>query len=175
MSPARLNLVPPKIQEEGWCNVAPEFWLEISSSAFGMNNELLYQRLNKAGVETGILFDHRDGGMIYLFCQTNLLTAFWEQTKAQIAANQIEPIQQQIDELHQLFLQSEDNLVTMSRLFRHRAQLQPGWQHEPFPNVSCLEVPLSLVEGAAHGPNIIVHCVGAANGLRLDLSEVPLT
>ncbi|GAM24893.1 hypothetical protein SAMD00019534_080680 [Acytostelium subglobosum LB1] len=148
--------------------------------------------------QSGILFDRR-GGRVCLYCRNDL-----PNLPAQVAAqqantnNQLLQVQQSIQVRQQRLanpagLLPDDIADIQSALQAKQQQLQRlQWQQvyfqglapvgqlvykgiqENYPNVSFIQIPLNLANNAQHGPNIIIHCIGAVNGLRFDLSTIPL-
>ncbi|GAM21735.1 hypothetical protein SAMD00019534_049100, partial [Acytostelium subglobosum LB1] len=148
--------------------------------------------------QSGVLFDRR-GNHVYLYCRNDL-----PNLQAQVEAqqehtnDQLQEIQGFIKERQQRLanpvgLQQRDIADIQSVLQIKEQQLQPllfqqvyfenltpvghivykGVQ-ENYPNVSYIGIPLNLVNDAVHGSNMIIHCVGAVNGLRFNLSTIPL-
>ncbi|EFA82041.1 hypothetical protein PPL_04946 [Heterostelium album PN500] len=203
ISANRYANIPDSIKNDKGFTIQPDFVVEVRSYGPGANNALIYQqrkmcRWISSGVESGILFD-RKGGNAYLYCNTNLVNLANQIAIQQgNVTNETNQLQLDIVDLQN----AVENLANFPQAVvlavqsvldtkRHKLQ-QLQWQQvyfqnlvpvptfdydgiqQNYPNVLFVAIPLNLAQNAVNGPNIIIHCIGAVDGLRFDLSELPL-
>ncbi|KAF2078264.1 hypothetical protein CYY_000454 [Polysphondylium violaceum] len=134
--------------------VPPEFFIIVKRDEPGETNKLWFLQkrmafLIMAGAQSGVLIDNQS---IYLYARSNLQELSY-QPREQF-------------EKYNSDLSGESDLNT--QLYFN--DLKPVGQL--FPNVSKKAIPFN--NNNNFGPNMVLHCIGVANGLKLNLSEIPL-
>ncbi|GAM27309.1 hypothetical protein SAMD00019534_104840 [Acytostelium subglobosum LB1] len=166
MTETRWALVSEEMKDTMANTTLPDFVVEVRPYGPGQTNQLDYlhrkmcQWMGTTDIQTqsGILFD-RLGNNVYLYCRNDL-----PNIQAQVDAQQANLDRLPWQDYQHVYFQ---NLTPVGQIVYKGVQ-------ENYPNVSYIQIPLNLEPTAKHGPNMIIHCIGAVNGLSLDLSTIPL-
>ncbi|KYR03055.1 hypothetical protein DLAC_00546 [Tieghemostelium lacteum] len=173
----------------------PQYVLEVASYSQKNKLDIKQEKMVDwitAGVESGILYDGC-GGKVYLYCRSNMLiNQQHPNVQGQLNGinNEIVQLQQRIFNRQQRLLNTigllpDDILDLQTQLNQDQQELVPlQWPQFYYqnmnpvpghPGVSFRTIPLWLNQNPQyHGPNMIIHCIGVTNGLKLNLSTIPM-